>query len=475
MQPTRFKFEPRGAVAIHPQSFGAFFDVFAMPLQGTGSHQADTSIAYLLEVNGPLEHHVSWCCASYEAILASVKLGCESSAPRILLKLDSPGGVVAGCFETARDMRAACDAAGKELIVYVTGECCSAAYALASVAHRIYVAPSAQVGSVGVISVLQDMTAAAASQGVTVALVTSGARKADGHPMNPITAETLQAVQERVDHLAGAFFQLVSEFRPLSVEQLAGLEACVVTGTDAVSNGLADSACTFDALMSALAAGTEPGDNSEDLTMSQYQKAKANLEKMAAGDDANAKAAKAALALLEQAAVGTDEEPKPEPEKPATEPEPKPGAATPAADQAAATALAALTARVTSLTSALEAKDKAEAARAEADAKTSAISARADISPEVKEWLQGQPLAAVNSFLAKVKPAANQTQAILAGVAGTAVPTVTHGAGNQLPALSAADQLRLDQAFNRGTYEAAATVTADGVLVLSALGAKESK
>jgi hypothetical protein len=197
---------------------------------------------------------------------------------------------------------------------------------------------------------------------------------------------------------------------------------------------------------------------------------------MAAGDDANAKAAKAALALLEQAAVGTEEEkPADKPAEPATEPKPAPGAAAPANDQAAATALAALTAANSALLAKLEAKEKAEAAALEATAKAAAINARVDVAPEVKAWLQTQPLAQVTSFLETVKPAANQTQAILAGVNGAVAPAATPGAGAQLPALSAAEQTRLDQAFNRGGYDAAATVTAEGVLVLSALGPKESK
>jgi hypothetical protein len=70
--------------------------------------------------------------------------------------------------------------------------------------------------------------------------VTSGARKADGHPAVPMSAEQIARLQSDVDELASQFFDLVAASRGLTVDAVSKLEAGVFLGQAGVASRLAD-------------------------------------------------------------------------------------------------------------------------------------------------------------------------------------------------------------------------------------------
>ena len=65
----------------------------------------------------------------------------------IVLLIDSPGGAVAGLFDTCRFIEKA--SKKKKCTAYVTGMACSAAYAIATACDEIYMMEDAEVGSCG--------------------------------------------------------------------------------------------------------------------------------------------------------------------------------------------------------------------------------------------------------------------------------------------------------------------------------------
>lgn len=211
----------------------------------------------VVHVRGSLDHHKGFGCDSYEGILervASALAGdSEDLPPRcVVLRIDSPGGVVSGLNETVFALRKMSQKANIPLIAYVDELAASAAYALACACVEIYVPPSGITGSVGVISTLYDVTAADEMAGVRFVTLTSGDRKADGHPHVPISESALSAEQKRVDRLAIQFFKLVSAARPVSVNEIEGFQAGIFLGKEAVRNGLADDVMGWDDLLAAL-------------------------------------------------------------------------------------------------------------------------------------------------------------------------------------------------------------------------------
>ena len=69
------------------------------------------------------------------------------SVNEIILSINSPGGAVAGLFDSCRYIEKA--SKKKKCIAYVTGMACSAAYAIATACDEIYMMEDAEVGSCG--------------------------------------------------------------------------------------------------------------------------------------------------------------------------------------------------------------------------------------------------------------------------------------------------------------------------------------
>lgn len=280
------RFEPNGLAAIEPQ---AFFEIFMEP--ESRANELIGSIA-VVDICGPLRTHDSGWSDSYEAIRARVQTALDdTAASAIVLRLDSPGGDVTGCFDCARAIKRAAAAANKPMYAFVE-KACSAAYALASGSTMIGISETGVAGSIGVLATRQDFSAMNAARGMRMLFVASGARKLDGHPDSPITEAEIAATQRHVDSSAQVFFSLVEEMRGIASTAVASLDAGVFHGELAVTAGLADQVTSFELLLATIASG--------EANMSDWEKARAALEKTASGKDANAAAAKRALAAMDE-------------------------------------------------------------------------------------------------------------------------------------------------------------------------------
>lgn len=246
------RFAPMGALALAPRMYGASFD-----LEVPEDPAVRDGVA-VVSIRGPLMHHDSYWYDSYDAIRARVASALANRPTGLVLQIDSPGGLCSGCIETSRELRTMIEGAGIPCVAFVDGWATSGAYALACAADKIVVPPSGTVGSIGVLDTLHDVVEANKRFGVNVRLVTSGARKADGNPNAPITDDAIAAAQGDVDALAGVFFELVAERRPLTLEAVRDLQAGIAIGAEAVSLGLADEIGSFDRVVSSLSSADKP-------------------------------------------------------------------------------------------------------------------------------------------------------------------------------------------------------------------------
>lgn len=400
-------YERRGLLAIDPK---AFWEVFFAD-DASGRENVEQGDCVIVDVRGPLEQHAHPWCDSYESILARVRAACGGSARAVVLRFDSPGGDAAGCFEAADELRELVAAAGKQLHAYVDGDCCSAAYALACAAQSITISQSALVGSIGVLSCRDDVSARNAANGLRVALIASGARKTDGHPDQPISDAELANTQQLVDSMASVFFDLVARSRPvLTVDAVARLEAKVFHGMQAVGVGLADAVGSLTTVL-ARVAGVATGDTK--MAGSAYEKARALLQEAAEGDDANASAAKRALAALEpgegdkkkEGEPDGDESAEGEPADPAaegSEPDKQAEGEPPASDDKKAAKAAASSA----YRAALKAQNEVTQLRAELrqrderDERQKLIASRPGLAPEMVALLEKAPIELVRETIA---------------------------------------------------------------------------
>lgn len=466
---SRLVFEPRGLLALEPRAFG----MLIMPEWKAPENQ-ELGAATVVSVRGPLMHHDDPCSDSYDAIKSRVAAALATQSRAVVLRIDSPGGLVSGCFDTVRELRRMAEAAGKPLYAYVENAC-SAAYALACACSKIFAAASGVVGSVGVIDTVIDVTEMDARQGVKLAIVTSGARKADSNPHTPLTDSKLAATQASVNAVAGLFFALVAEARGTDVGAVQALEAATFPGVLATGPRLVDAIATFEETLAMVANGSAAtAANGDEM---DYEKAVAALRKVAEGDDANAKAAKRALAALdggeekkdEAKAEGDEGEKKPEekPEAKASEDEEKkPEAKASAGAQAF---------DVKTLKAELKSEMRAEAK--EAADRESLLATRPDLSKNMRAQLSALPLATVQTMIAEMPKVVTPAQAAIAG--GTAQLDVVKGASQAAGGKPEVTSLspyaaQLDREMGLSTEGLGVRVEGDR-LILSAGGAKAGK
>lgn len=180
----------------------------------------------------------------------------SSDVNGILLVIDSPGGTVAGTMDLAADLRAA--AAKKPLFAHIEDIGASAAYWQAAQAQRISAGPSALVGSIGVFTVVYDLSKNAEQQGVQVHVVRFGALKGAGTPGSEITEEQLAKWQQLIDGRGNDFIAAVAAGRRLpssTVRELATGD--VWKGAEAQTVRLVDAIESLDETLAALVAATK--------------------------------------------------------------------------------------------------------------------------------------------------------------------------------------------------------------------------
>lgn len=236
-------------MAIDPMAFEQSFFPFLMDEESAKPYAMNGDVA-VVKIQGPLSQRGGWFWDGYDKIRSRFEKALEDPKVRaVTLQIDSPGGAVAGLFETARAMRRAAADARKPVIAYADELAASAGYALASVADEIYLPESGTVGSVGVISVLADRSKLNERMGVRVHVLTTGKHKGDGHPDKPLTDEVIARYQERVNALGAQFNEMVADARGVSPAYVKGLEAAVFHGAAAVKGKLANGVASFDEVL----------------------------------------------------------------------------------------------------------------------------------------------------------------------------------------------------------------------------------
>ena len=210
-----------------------------------GDMQLTAGVA-VIDVCGVIDSRASWYWTGYDEVLALVERALMSpKVTAIVLAIDSPGGVAAGMVDTGRALRMAADRWGKPMVAHAGPMACSAAYGLAASCDKIITTADGTVGSVGVLAIVYDRTKQNEAEGLNVAVLKSGALKADGHPDVPLTAAATSRMLARVNQLATMFAGWVGERRGMTADEVLLLQGGVAYGADAVTKRLADGVGTL--------------------------------------------------------------------------------------------------------------------------------------------------------------------------------------------------------------------------------------
>lgn len=165
----------------------------------------------------------------------------DSSVRAIMLSIDSPGGEVAGCFDLARQIsKDSARNGGKPIWAFSNEMACSAAYAIAGSCDRVFMPETGIIGSVGVWTMLADMTGGLEKNGIEVTLRRAGERKARGGPYEKWDEQTLAKIDAWINQTWTIFANLVAQNRPMTLKEVFDLEGDWFAGDDAMDTGLMD-------------------------------------------------------------------------------------------------------------------------------------------------------------------------------------------------------------------------------------------
>lgn len=155
----------------------------------------------------------------------------------IVLDMNSPGGPPAGLAEFTNMLRGI----GTPIVGFCDGMVASGALWVASALDGLVVSKTASVGSIGVIAVLEDITEAAALQGVKFTVLRAGKYKALGIRYEALTGEAKTVLQAEIDALYSVFIDEVADNMGKTPEQILEVaEGKIFIGEQAVAAGLAD-------------------------------------------------------------------------------------------------------------------------------------------------------------------------------------------------------------------------------------------
>jgi ClpP class serine protease len=203
----------------------------------------------VLTIRGPLTYRsTGWegLCGgfSYEMLLDQASDLIEAGVKTIIMDADSGGGEAYGCFETAEELRAMCDANNVRLVGYVDGSACSAMYGLICVCDEVIANPYADVGSIGVLICLYNDSKMLENEGIQRTFVTDGSDKVPFADDGSWREGFLSDMQTRVAELGDAFRAHVSKYTGLSTKDLKDTQARVYSAQDALSIGLVNKIMT---------------------------------------------------------------------------------------------------------------------------------------------------------------------------------------------------------------------------------------
>lgn len=164
----------------------------------------------------------------------------------VVLDINSPGGVTDGIVELAEDIRSLRGA--KPIVGAVNTMAASAAYWLAAQLDDVAVTPSGAVGSIGVYTVHEDISALLEREGIRETLISAGKYKTEGNPYEPLGDEAREAIQADVDSFYDMFVADVAIGRNVSIGTVGDTfgQGRMVLAEQAVKRGMADRVATLE-------------------------------------------------------------------------------------------------------------------------------------------------------------------------------------------------------------------------------------
>ncbi|MBH3254886.1 protease SohB [Serratia marcescens] len=209
----------------------------------SGAVEVTKPCLYVLDFKGSMDaHEVTSLREEISAVLAVA-----SAQDEVLLRLESPGGVVHG-YGLAASQLERLRKGGIRLTVAVDKVAASGGYMMACVADRIVAAPFAIIGSIGVVAQIPNFHRLLKKNDIDVELHTAGQFKRTLTLFGENTEQGREKFREDLNETHELFKRFVHEQRPsLDIDSVATGEHWF--GSQAKEKGLIDAIGTSDDLL----------------------------------------------------------------------------------------------------------------------------------------------------------------------------------------------------------------------------------
>lgn len=157
----------------------------------------------------------------------------------VVLRVDSPGGVVAPSQEIYEEVRKF--AAKKKIVVSMGSLAASGGYYISAPATLIYANPGTITASIGVIIKLSNIEALMDKIGIKSTVIKTGKFKDSGSPVRELTEEDRAMFQSVIDSTHNQFIKAVASGRKLPEDEVRKIaDGRVLSGEQALALKLVD-------------------------------------------------------------------------------------------------------------------------------------------------------------------------------------------------------------------------------------------
>jgi protease IV len=172
--------------------------------------------------------------------------GEDDSIAGLLVRIDSPGGVVAPTQEIFAELRKTATRWDKPIVASLGSTAASGGYYVAAGCDYIVANPGTLTGSIGVIMEFLSMAGAFEKLGLKSQIVKTGKFKDAGNYSRELTLAERTMLQETIDSVHRQFVSAVAEGRELEYEQVAAIaDGRIFSGQQALDLGLVDELGTY--------------------------------------------------------------------------------------------------------------------------------------------------------------------------------------------------------------------------------------
>lgn len=196
-----------------------------------------------IPVRGALMHGlgvtIGRYATGYEYIVRAItRAEADPEVKGVVFWVDSPGGHVAGCFDTA-DLVFGMK---KPTVAFLADMGCSAAYAIAASCNKVVGTQTVIAGNIGVLSTFIDVSENLKKNGISYEYISApeGGNKAEGHFGTKLSKEAVARIQEEANELYEIFVACVVRGRGISDQEIRDTKALSYHKQSCLAMGLVD-------------------------------------------------------------------------------------------------------------------------------------------------------------------------------------------------------------------------------------------